>query len=80
MIGGIDATDLLSVLLCAAVLNLFFGRLSFGPIFIFGLPGILFFILYFGKKGKPDGYLMHAMKFYLSSGELRAGHREDLLK
>lgn len=77
-IGGIDATDLLSVLLCAAVMNLFFGRLSFGPVLIFGLPGILFFVLYFGKKGKPEGYLFHALKFYLSPGELRAGNRKDL--
>lgn len=79
-IGGIDATDLLSVLLCAAVMNLFFGRLSFGPIFIFGIPGVLFVVLYFGKKGKPEGHLMHLIKFYLSPGELKAGHREDLTK
>ena len=79
-IGGIDATDLLSVLLCAAVMNLFFGRFSFGPIFIFGIPGILFVVLYFGKKGKPDGHLLHLIKFYLSPGELRAGQIEDLTK
>ena len=77
-IGGIEATDLLSVLLLAAVMNLFFGRLSIGPIFIFGVPGILFCVLYFGKKGKPDGYLLQMIKFYLSSGELRAGAKEDL--
>ena len=79
-IGGIEATDLLSVLLSAAVMNLFFGRFSFGPLFIFSLPGILFVVLYFGKKGKPDGHLMHSIKFYLSPGELRAGHKEDLSK
>ena len=79
-IGGIDATDLLSVLLCAAVMNLFFGRFSFGPIFIFGIPGILFVALYFGKKGKPDGHLLHLIKFYISPGELRAGQLEDLSK
>lgn len=77
-IGGIEAADLLAVLLTGAVMNLIFGRLSVGPIFIFGVPGILFFALYFGKRGKPDGYLMHALKFFISSGELRAGEREDL--
>lgn len=76
-IGGVDATDLLSVLGCAAVMNLLFGQFSFGPIFIFGIPGILFFVLYFGKKGKPEGYLLHAIKFYLSPGEIRAGQKED---
>ncbi len=75
-IGGIDATDLLAVLLLGAVMNLFFGRLSIGPIFMFGFPAILFFVLYFGKRGKPDGYLLHAIKYYLSPGELRAGEKE----
>lgn len=76
-IGGIEAADLLAVLLLGAVMNLLFGRLSVGPIFIFGLPGLLFCALYFGKRGKPEGYLMHALKFHVSSGELRAGETED---
>ncbi len=75
-IGGVDATDLLAVLILSAILNLFFGQLPIGPIFVFGLPTILFFVLYFGKRGKPDGYLLHAFKYYLSPGELRAGERE----
>jgi len=76
-IGGMDATDLLAVLIFAAVLNLIFGRLNIGPIIIFGAPGILFFALYFGKKGKPDGYLMHAIKYLLSPGQLRAGEKKE---
>ncbi len=78
-IGGVEAADLLAVLLTGAVMNLIFGRLSIGPIFIFGVPGVLFFALYFGKRGKPEGFLMHALKFFISSGELRAGEREDLV-
>ena len=72
-IGGIEATDLLAVLILAAIMNLFFGRFSFGPIFFLGLPAVLFVALYLGKKGKPEGFLLHAMKFYLSPGELHAG-------
>lgn len=75
-IGGVEATDLLAVLLLGAVMNLIFGRLSIGPIFIFGLPGVLFCALYFGKRGKPEGYLPHALKFYISPGELHAGEKE----
>ena len=77
-IGGVEAADLLAVLLSGAVMNLIFGQMSIGPIFIFGVPALLFCILYFGKRGKPEGYLMHALKFYISSGELRAGEPEDL--
>lgn len=76
-IGGMEATDLLAVLLVAAVMNLFFGRFSFGPIFIFGLPSILFCTLYFGKRGKPEGYLPHALKYYLSPGQLWAGEEVE---
>ena len=77
-IGGVEAADLLAVLISGAVMNLIFGRLSIGPIFIFGVPGILFCALYFGKRGKPEGYLQHALKFYVSSGDLRAGASEDI--
>ena len=76
-IGGVEATDLLAVLILAAVMNLLFGRMSFGPILFLGVPALLFVALYFGKRGKPDGYLVHVIKFYLSSGELHAGSRKE---
>ena len=73
-----DCRSGVAVLFTAAVMNLIFGQFSFGPIFIFGIPAVLFFVLYFGKRGKPDGYLLHAIKYYLSPGELWAGEKEDL--
>lgn len=76
-IGGIEAADLLAVLLLAAVMNLIFGQIAIGPLFIFGLPTLLFFALYFGKRGKPDGHLLHVIKYYLSPGELWAGEKEE---
>lgn len=79
-VGGIEATDLIVVLLLGAVLNLLLSRVPFGPIFIFGIPGILFITLYFGKRGKPDGYLFEVIKYYLSPGELWAGSGDDICK
>jgi hypothetical protein len=76
-IGGIEAADLLAVLILAAVLNLVFGRLNFGPVLFFGAPATLFVALYFGKRGKPEGHLVHVIKFYITSGELHAGNREE---
>ena len=55
----------------------FADRVPYGAVFIFGVPAALFMGLYFGKRGKPDGYLQHAIKFYLSTGELKAGSIED---
>lgn len=72
-VGGIEATDLLAVLIVGAVMNLIFGRLSIGPLFVFGVPAVLFSALYFGKRDKPDGFLIHFLKFHLSPGELHAG-------
>ena len=75
-VGGVEASDLLGVLLLAAVMNLILGRVPYSAVFIFGIPAALFVGLYFGKRGKPDGYLMHALKFYVSPGELLAGTME----
>lgn len=76
-IGGAEASDLLGVLLLAAVMNLVLGRIPYAPIFIFGIPGLLFVALYFGKRGKPEGHLLHAIRFHLSPGELRAGNEAE---
>lgn len=76
-IGGVEAADLLGVLILAAVMNLFLGRVPYSAVIIFGVPAAIFVGLYFGKRGKPDGYLQHAIKFYLSNGALRAGNLED---
>ena len=75
-IGGVEAQDLILVLISGAMMNLFFGQLSIGPLFIFGVPTVLFLSLYFGKRGKPEGHLIHLFKFYISSGEIQAGEKE----
>jgi hypothetical protein len=76
-VGGAEASDLLLSLILAAILNLILGRVPYGAVFIFGIPALLFAGLYFGKRGKPDGYLLHAIKYYLSPGELWAGSLGD---
>jgi type IV secretory pathway TrbD component len=76
-VGGAEASDLILVLLLAAVLNLFLGQVPFGAVFIFGIPALVFAGLYFGKRGKPEGFLLHWAKFHLTPGELWAGELED---
>ena len=75
-IGGIEAADLIAVLISGAVMNLFFGRITVGPIFIFGVPTALFFLLYYGKRGRPDGFLFHLLNYLISPGRLIAGRIE----
>lgn len=81
-IAGLEAPDLLVVLILAAVMNLIFGRTSFGLLAVVILPSIMLLVLYFGKRDKPDGYLIHLLKFHLSPGVLSAGEesrQEDKL-
>lgn len=72
-IGGMEAPDILGVLIFAAIMNLFFGRSSFAFIFVIVIPLILLVTLYFGKRGKPDNYLVHLAKYYLTKGYYSAG-------
>jgi hypothetical protein len=72
-IGGMEAPDLLGVLIFASVMNLFFGRSSFAFVFVICLPLLLLIGIYFGKRGKPDGYMVHLARYYLTAGYHSAG-------
>lgn len=73
-IGGMEAPDILAVLIFASTMNLFFGHTSLSVIFVIVLPAILLSILYFGKRGKPDDYLIHLVRFHLTKGFFAAGN------
>lgn len=70
---GFELADLLLIFLYLSVSNLFFGptRLKF-PIVWMGTIA-LSCILYFVKKGKPDGYLQHLMQFKINPSVCVAG-------
>lgn len=75
-IGGTEAPDILAVLIFASIMNLFFGRTSLSFVFVIVLPAFLLSILYFGKRGKPDDYLIHWLRFHLTNGFFAAGESE----
>ncbi|MEZ4743991.1 MAG: hypothetical protein R3B45_16345 [Bdellovibrionota bacterium] len=55
-------------LIFAAIMNLFFsGTILEGPL-VLGTPLLIIGILYFGKKGKPENFLVHLIRFYLDPG------------
>jgi uncharacterized membrane protein AbrB (regulator of aidB expression) len=72
-IAGLEAPDLLSVMIFAAVMNLFFGRTSLALPLALVLPSLMLLGIYFGKRDKPDGFLIHLARFYLTPGFLSAG-------
>jgi hypothetical protein len=69
---GFEVFDLLAIFLSLSVLNLIFGQTPFKLVFVW-LPTLaLTLILYFGKKGKPDQYLVHWLRFQMKPGTYRA--------
>lgn len=72
-IGPFEGLDLLVILIIASVMNLIFGSSTFGFYMVFVFPCILALILYFGKRGKPDGFLSHFLKYLTSRGHFVAG-------
>ena len=54
-------------------MNLFFGSSDFAVLFVLVIPSILLALLYIGKKGKPEMYLIHSLRFYITPGFYSAG-------
>jgi hypothetical protein len=67
MMFGFEAIDILAILLTLSTLNLLFGQLS--RVFLVIAPSLTFaLILRIGKRGKPEGYLLHWLKFQFRPG------------
>ncbi|MFY7991930.1 MAG: hypothetical protein ACOVP4_01450 [Bacteriovoracaceae bacterium] len=71
-IVGLEALDLLLVLVLSAIMGLFFDGGKLGFIFIFLVPITLLVSLFIIKRNKPDGYIKDVMKFYVSRGHYSA--------
>ena len=74
-IAGMEAFDLLLILLFAAVMNVLFGKTFLAPWLVFVLPGVVGVVLWLGKRNKPDNYIAHFLKFYTSPGVYSAGEK-----
>ena len=71
-IGGFEIPDLLILFLTVSVLNFVFGQTDVKLLLVWMPSVALAALLYFGKKGKPDNYLVHWMRFQFRSGVFRA--------
>ncbi len=72
LIFGYEIPDLLVIFLTMSILNFIFGQSSF-KLFLIWIPtGFLAAILRFGKRGKPDNYLVHWIRFQFRPGTLSA--------
>ncbi len=74
MAWGFEIFDLIAIFLTLSILNFIFGQTQL-KLFLVWLPTLsLALVLRLGKRGKPDGYLMHWFRYQLKSGSLSAFH------
>ncbi len=72
MVLGFEVPDLLIIFLTLSVLNLLFGTTTLKA-FLVWLPTLaLALLLRLGKRGKPENYLIHWLRFQIRPGHLPA--------
>jgi hypothetical protein len=70
-IFGFEIIDICAIFISLSILNLVFGEIS--RLFLVWTPTlVLAFILHFGKKGKPEKYLIHLLKYQFRPGTYSA--------
>jgi hypothetical protein len=77
MLFGLELTDVLVIFANLSLTNLVFGATAFRVPVVWGSTLILAALLFFIKRGKPDGYLAHYGE-YLAAPEYRAAGAPDL--
>lgn len=71
---GFEIPDLLAIFLVLSILNFIFGGAPY-KLFTVWLPSILLaVILRVGKRGKPENYLIHLIRYQLTPGVLFSFH------
>ena len=68
LVWGFEMADLLLVFMLLAVLNFIFGGTDNKLLFVWSPPFLLALVLRYGKKGKPENYLIHWIKYQTSAG------------
>ena len=65
---GFEVPDLLAIFISLSILNFVFGQTNMKLLFVW-LPTLaIAAVLYFGKRGKPDNYLIHWLRFQVKPG------------
>lgn len=69
---GFEVPDILAIFLCLSILNFIFGQSSMKLFFVWIPTILLAIVLRYGKKGKPDKYLLHWIRYQIKPGVLSA--------
>lgn len=69
---GFEVMDILAIFLTLSILNFIFGSSSLKILFVWLPSAALATVLRYGKRGKPDKYLVHWLRFQTKPGTLSA--------
>lgn len=77
---GYELPDLLLIFFNLAITNLIFGGTNFRYPLVWGttLAGAL--LLYFAKKGRPDGFIQHLGEFFVRPAYYAAGGTDKVAR
>jgi len=69
---GFEVGDVLAVFLTLSILNLLFGQSSFKVALVWAPTVLLALILKYGKRGKPEKFILHWLRYQFSPGVYEA--------
>jgi hypothetical protein len=76
---GFEVMDILAIFLCLSILNFIFGNSSLKFVFVWLPSCLLALVLRYGKRGKPDKYLVHWLRYQIKPGRLSAFSEPSVL-
>ena len=68
LLFGFEIPDLIAIFVFLSVLNLAFGNHPYKLFFVWVPPAILAIILRITKKGRPDNFLIHWIRYQIRPG------------
>ncbi len=69
---GFEVLDLLAVFLVLSILNFLFGQAPMKWLLVWAPSLTLALVLRWGKRGKPDKYLIHWLRYQIKPGSYSA--------
>lgn len=76
---GFEVMDILAIFLTLSILNFIFGSSSLKLLFVWLPSALLALVLRYGKRGKPDKYLIHWLRYQIKPGTLSAFHEPTIV-
>ncbi len=64
LIAGFEVPDVLAIFLLLSVLNFLFGHTNYKLTLVWAPVALAATILRIGKRGKPDNFLIHFVKYH----------------